>query len=40
MKIVLKTSKGEFLNETWKVVNKHFERTTDFSERMVKNQVV
>lgn len=38
--IVLKTSKGEFLNETWKVVNKHFERTTDFSERMVKNQVV
>ena len=38
--IVLKTSKDEFLDQTWKVVNKHFVRRDDFNTCLIKNKVV
>ena len=38
--IVLKTSKGDFLQDTWKVVNKHFTRREDFNSCLIKNKVV
>jgi hypothetical protein len=38
--IVLKTSKGEFLDKTWKIVNKYFERRNDFNDLLIKNKVV
>ena len=38
--IVLKTSNREFLDKTWKVVNKYFERRNDFNDLLIKNKVV
>lgn len=38
--IVLKTSNGEFLDKTWKIVNKYFERRNDFNDLLIKNKVV
>lgn len=38
--IVLKTSNGEFLKETWKVVNRHFERRMDFNDCLIKNKLL
>lgn len=37
--IVLKTVDGLFLNDTYKVVNKFFERTNDFNKELIKNKV-
>lgn len=38
--IVIKTSNKEFLDKTWKVVNKYFERRNDFNDLLIKNKVV
>jgi RNA ligase len=38
--IVLKTSKGEFLDKTWKIVNSKFERRDDFNSCLIKNKVI
>ena len=38
--IVVKTSDGRFLKDTWKVVNKHFERRNDFNDCLIRNKVV
>jgi hypothetical protein len=38
--IVVKTSEGRFLKDTWKVVNKYFERREDFNQELIKNKLV
>lgn len=38
--IVIKTSKGEFLEDVWKVVNKHFTRREDFNKELIRNKLV
>ena len=38
--IVVKTSDGRFLSETWKVVNKHFHRRNDFNDKIIKNKII
>ncbi len=38
--IVVKTSDNGFLKDTWKVVNKYFERRDDFNTCLIKNKVV
>lgn len=38
--IVIKTNKKEFLDKTWKVVNKHFTRREDFNSCLIKNKIV
>ncbi len=37
--IVLKTENGLFLDETYKVVNKFFERSDNFNKELVKNKI-
>lgn len=37
--IVVKTSEGRFLKDTWKVVNKHFERRDDFNKELIRNKL-
>jgi hypothetical protein len=37
--IVVKTSEGRFLKETWKVVNRHFERRDDFNSELIRNKL-
>lgn len=37
--IVLKTKTGDFLDSTWKIVNKHFQRRLDFNEKIEKNEL-
>jgi hypothetical protein len=38
--IVVKTSDSKFLKESWKVVNKHFERREDFNTCLIRNKIV
>jgi len=38
--IVVKISENGFLKDTWKVVNKYFERRDDFNTCLIKNKVV
>jgi hypothetical protein len=38
--IVVKTSNGRFLGDSWKVVNKHFERREDFNSELIRNRLV
>jgi atypical dual specificity phosphatase len=38
--IVVKTSENGFLKDTWKVVNKYFERRDDFNTCLIKNKIV
>lgn len=38
--IVVKTSEGRFLKDTWKVVNKYFERREDFNQELIKNKTI
>lgn len=37
--IVVKTSEGRFLKDTWKVVNRHFERRDDFNSELIRNKL-
>lgn len=37
--IVVKTSEGRFLKDTWKVVNRHFERRDDFNLELIRNKL-
>lgn len=37
--IILKTSNGLYLKDTFKVVNKHFKRNEDFNSVLVKNKI-
>lgn len=38
--ITIKTSDGIFLDKTWKVVNKYFERRQDFNKELIKNKLI
>ena len=38
--IVIKTSNGDFLNQSWKVVNNKFERREDFNSCLIKNSLI
>lgn len=38
--IVIKTSNGDFLNQSWKVVNSKFERREDFNSCLIKNSLI
>lgn len=37
--IVIKTSNGRFVDKCFKIVNKHFERTDNFNEVLIKNKL-
>ena len=38
--IVIKISKGRFVDKTFKIVNRHFVRREDFNEELVKNKIL
>jgi hypothetical protein len=38
--IVIKTVEGDFFKNSYKVVNKHFDRREDFNEKLIKNKVI
>ena len=37
--IVIKTVSGDYIKDTYKVVNKYFNRREDFNEKMIKNKL-
>jgi hypothetical protein len=37
--IVVKTSTGDYLDDSFKVVNKHFNRREDFNNELIKNKI-
>ena len=36
--IVIKTVEGDFVKDTYKVVNRHFDRREDFNDKLIKNK--
>jgi len=38
--IVIKTSNGRFVDRTFKVVNRFFERREDFNDELIKNKIL
>lgn len=38
--IVIKTVEGDFVKDTYKIVNKHFDRREDFNDKLIKNSII